>query len=218
MHDNEPTIPNLRANLPDELDASPNWPLAAPQRPPLPSSQRDARTALLGVSVGANAILLLGLVGVLLLARAGYFAPPNATPAVSSSTQASNTSTAGQTPSQTPSTSTPDSSSASGWLQVTPTTVSLGCQDGQQTQFILLTNQGPEQVEWQADLGVPHDQAEVDLSPDHGQLRAEASIAVRLQNRNQDSGSSQQGVVRFEVSPADAGASPTLSYTTQGCD
>jgi hypothetical protein len=99
---------------------------------------------------------------------------------------------------------------------VAPTALSLGCDNGQQTQFVVLANQGPEVVEWQADFSVARDQAGVSISPDHGQLRAGASISLRVQNRSHDSG--QQGTIRFEVSPPDAGSPPSLTYTTQGCD
>ncbi len=97
-----------------------------------------------------------------------------------------------------------------------PATVSLGCESSQQTQYVVLANQGPEQLEWQANFSVPRDQSGISISPDHGTLRAGASIALRVQNRSHDNG--QQGAISFEVSSQDAGSPPTLSYTTQACD
>jgi len=167
---------------------------------------------MLGASLGANAVLLIGLVGVLLLARAGFFSPGGPSMQFSPTGSASN-----QTPgTQSPSQGTPTPRTATDWLQVTPTTVSLGCDNGQQTQFVVLANQGPEQVQWQADLPGSGDQAGVSVSPDHGQLRSGASIAVRLQNRSHDNG--QQGTIRFEVSPEDAGSPASLNYTTEACN
>ena len=210
MHGDEPTIPNLRRYDADGPEGSLGWPEAGGSAPRPYTT--DLRTALLGLSLGANVVLLIGLLAVLLLARAGFFVPGGSaappSPTVSALTQAS------ATPSPVQSTPTP--TAVSDWLQVAPSAVSLGCDDGQQTQFVVLANQGPETVEWQADFSVPHDQAGVDVSPDHGQLRAGSSISLRVQNRSHDSG--QQGMIRFEVAPEDAGTPPTLNYTAQGCD
>lgn len=210
MHGDEPTIPNLRSYGVDETEGAPGWPVVGRYRPP--PSNTDLRTAILGLSIGANVVLLVSLVGVLLLARAGFFSPGSSSTLPSPTVSASN-----QVPSTpSPMQSTPSPIAVSGSLQVAPTTVSLGCDNGQQTQFVVLANQGNEQVAWQADLSVPQDQAGIAISPNHGQLRAGASIALRLQNRSHETG--QQGTIRFEFSPQDAGSPPSLSYTTQGCD
>jgi hypothetical protein len=210
VHGDEPTIPNLRTYGGDGPEGAPGWPLAS-RRPPQSSPNADLRTALLGLSLGANVVLLVSLVGALLLARAGFFAPGGSAAQPPSGISAS-TQTSG-TPSPAQSTASPRT--VGDWLQVSPTSVSLGCDNGQQTQFVVLANQGPEPVEWQADLSGSQDQAGVSLSPTHGQLRAGASIALRVQNRSHNDG---QGTIRFEVSPQDAGSPPTLNYTTQGCD
>ena len=211
MHGDEPTIPNLRMYGADEPGDAPNWPVVGRRPPPSGAPNQDLRTAMLGASLGANVVLLIGLVGVLLLARAGFFSPsgasPLSSPTVSASTQARGT--AG------PEQSTPTPRAVSDWLQVTPSTVSLGCASGQQTQFVVLANQGPEQVEWRADLSGSEDRAAISISPDHGQLRSGASIALRVQNRSHDN--VQQGTIRFEVSPDDAGSPPSINYTAQGC-
>jgi hypothetical protein len=169
---------------------------------------------LLGASLFANAALLalVVLLGLLLLARSGFFGPlgssPQASPAVSTSNAATGSPSASASPTS--------GSSTSGWLQVSPTTVRLGCSSGQQTQFVVLANQGPEQVQWQADLPSSEDQAGVTLSPDHGQLRAGASIVLQLRNKSQNT--DHQGVIRFDATGQDAGQSPSLSYTTTACD
>lgn len=211
MHGDEPTVPNLRMYGAEDPTETPNWPLASRRLPPPSSPNTDLRTALLGASLGANVVLLVGLIGVLLLARAGFFSPASSLPQ-SSPAASSNQPQATPSPTQ----STPSPTAISNWLQVAPTAVSLGCESGQQTQYVVLANQGPEQVEWQANFSVPQDQAGVSISPDHGTLRAGASIALRLQNRSHDNG--QQGAISFEVSSQDAGSPPSLSYTMQACD
>lgn len=210
MHGDEPTLPNLRTYESEGPEGAPGWPLAS-RNNHQPSYNTDLRTALLGLSLGANVVLLIGLVGTLLLARAGFFVPSGSSPQLTPTVSVVNQATSTPSPIQ----STPSPTTGSDWLQVAPTSVSLGCDNGQQTQFVVLANQGPEQVQWQANLSLPQDQAGIDISPDHGQLRAGSSISLRLQNRSHDSG--QQGVIQFEVASQDAGSPPILSYTTQGC-
>lgn len=202
----EPTIPNLRGYD----TGGPGWPVADGSKPR--TTSRDARSALLGVSLGANVALLVSILCLLLLARAGYFAPTGSS-SLSSSPHAS--------PAASPSAtalSTPSPTALSGGLQVTPSSVSLGCNNGQQSQYVVLTNRGSDQVQWQAQFSLPNDQAGVTISPNQGQLRAGTSVALHLDNRSQGAG--QQGVIRFTLAgpSSGAGAAPSLSYTTMGCD
>jgi hypothetical protein len=106
-----------------------------------------------------------------------------------------------------------------GWLQVTPTSVQLGCGQGQQTQIVVLANRGSQPVQWQASLSVPTDQAGVEISPHEGTLASRASAAIQLQLHRHDQGAGQQqGVIRFVPRSPGAGLPPSLSYTTVGCD
>src|SRR5690348_18337626 len=90
--------------------------------------------AILAVSIGANVALIAALLAVVLLARAGYFAP---SPRTGTGAGISATSATTTTPSPSPSV-TP----ATGSLQVTPTSVRLGCDSGQQSQYVVLKNSG----------------------------------------------------------------------------
>jgi hypothetical protein len=162
-----------------------------------------------GVSLGANGVLLLGLLGLLLLSHAGVFALGGAAGSPTLGTAGSSpTATASPTP-------------LSGWLQVTPRSVQLGCDDAQRTQFVVLENTGPQRVSWQAVVAGPGDQAGVAVNPDHGDLEAGASLPVQIQNITHASGpqgiSSQQGIVRFAPTVAEDGVPPSLSYRTVGC-
>jgi hypothetical protein len=109
----------------------------------------------------------------------------------------------------------PSVTSGAGWLQVTPTSVQLGCDSGQQSQVVVLANTGQESVQWQAELSVASDQAGVSISPRHGTLRPGTSIAIHLQNAS--NGESRQGVVSFTTDAPAAGTPPTLTYTTTAC-
>ena len=108
-----------------------------------------------------------------------------------------------------------------GWLRVAPSSVQVGCTDGQRTQFVVLANTGPQRVQWQATVAGAADQAGVALSPDHGDLDAGASLPIQVQNTTHPSASqgstSQQGVIHFAATSADAGPAPGLSYTAVGC-
>jgi hypothetical protein len=100
---------------------------------------------------------------------------------------------------------------------VHPTSVQLGCGKHEQSQVVLLTNLGPQPVQWQASLSVPPDQAAVQLSPDTGQLDSGVSMTIQVQLHNQDQGTSQQGVIRFVPDDPEAGPPVGVSYTTVSC-
>jgi hypothetical protein len=206
MHNDQPTLPNLRGYDVEAPGGMPPW-LGANEYPRR-SSTGDWHSTLLGVSLGANVALLIGLVSLLLLGRAGFFSPGGSAASPPQGTVAS--STALGSPSAT-SSATP----AEGWLHVAPSTVRLGCGGGQDTQYAVLMNSGTERVQWQVAFSVPGDQAGVVVSPTHGDLAAGASATLQLQSRS-DAGA-QQGVIRFDPATSAAGSSPTLSYTTMNC-
>lgn len=160
---------------------------------------------IIAVSLGANVALIAALLAVILLARGGYFAP-SSQPAAKTSV----TSTALSSPVPSPS-----AVSTAGWLQVAPTSVQLGCDSGQQTQFVVLANTGAESVQWQVVYAVSADQSGVTISPRQGNIRAGTSIVVQIQSKRQTDG--QQGVIHFDPDTSAAGSSPSLSYTTTGC-
>jgi hypothetical protein len=109
----------------------------------------------------------------------------------------------------------------SGWLQVAPSSMKLGCTAGQRTQFVVLQNTGPQRVQWRATVAGAADQAGVAISPDHGDLDAGASLPIQMQNTTHASDSqgaaSQRGVIRFAATSVDAGTAPSLVYTTMSC-
>ena len=202
MREDGPTVPNLgRYDTADRAPGgTPIWPASGRRaQPSQRSSAWDGRAVLLGVSVGAN-VLLLGLLCSLLLARAGDFSPRG--PAA---------------PSTPPSVATTSPSPASGWLQVSPTRVQLGCGQGQQTQVAVLANTGPQSVRWQVKFDVPTEQAGIVVSPTSGTLAAGTSVALHLQSHNGKQNAVQQGVVRFAPQTSAAGPAPSLSYTSKSC-
>ncbi len=170
-----------------------------------------------GISLGAN-VVLAGLLGLLWLGQAGAFAPGGATgqPALGGSKHGAALSSPSATPSPV-SSLTP----GAGWLQVTPSSVQLGCGDGQQTQVVVLENNGPQTVDWQVAFSVPQEQAGVVIDPQQGELDAGASVSVQLQNTTQSTGrhggSGHQGVIDFAPTTPDAGPSANLAYTTAVC-
>ncbi len=169
MREDGPTVPHLgRYDTGDRAPAgTPIWPASGRRaQPPQRSSAWDGRAVLLAVSLGAN-VLLLGVLCSLLLARAGVFSPRG--PAAQSASGASAPGVALSSPSPTP---------ASGWLRVTPTSVQLGCAEGQQTQVVVLANTGPQRVRWQVEFGVPTEQAGVAVSPSDGNLAATTRARV----------------------------------------
>jgi hypothetical protein len=167
------------------------------------------RTTVLGISLGANVLLLIGLVGVLVLSHMGPFAP-SGSPGASTPGVALSTATATSSP-------TPQA----GWLQVVPSSVQLSCAEGQRTQVVVLENTGPQQVAWRAVVAGSADQTGVTVTPNRGELGVGASRAIQLQiithASDSQTAASQQGVVTFAPTSAAAGPSPSLSYTIVGC-
>ena len=209
MRDTDPpTLPHMSWEHPDGRTPGgvPTWPEASAHRQPMPyvAPVWNGHPIVLGISLIANGVLLASLVGVLFLAQAGAFAPPSSSRLSTPPGSALGSSSA--TPSLTP---------VSTWLQVTPTSVQLGCDGDQQTQMAVLTNTGPEEVQWQVALDVPTDQAVVAISPRHGDLQAGASVSIQIQNRNHNA--DQQGVMHFDPQTPTAGPAPSLSYTSSGC-
>jgi hypothetical protein len=216
MHDNGPTVPDLRRYEPEAsaephaAAARPAWPLTGERalgRGRLSGS--GARSMALGISLGANVVLLVSLLGALVLGRGGGSAgQPSPGGAGAGIVLGTPTASASSQP-------------LAGWLQVTPSSVQLGCDNGQQTQFVILKNGGPEKVQWQAVISSPGDQAGIEVGPHEGGLAAGASMAVKIRNEfhggdSQDA-SSQQGIIRFEPAAPGAGAAPSLSYTAESC-
>jgi hypothetical protein len=167
-----------------------------------------------GISLGANMVLLAGLLGVLavlLLNNAGAFSLRGASgqplPGGSTHGTALSSPTATSTPASSPTPSV-------GWLQVTPGSVQLDCVDSQQVQ-VVLGNSGPQTVDWQVAFSLPADQAGVMVYPQQGELAAGDTVLVQLQNTTQSTG--QQGAVDFAPASPEAGPPASLSYTTTGC-
>jgi hypothetical protein len=116
---------------------------------------------------------------------------------------------------------TPTPAPDNGWLQVTPTNLQLSCNNGQQTQFIVLKNTGTESVQWQVIFSLPADQAGVSVTPNQGTLNAGTSMPLQIQNQTYAHGpqgvAGQQGTIEFNPEVAGAGPSPSIAYTTVGC-
>jgi hypothetical protein len=167
----------------------------------------------LGVSLGANFVLLVALIGLLLFAQAGAF----------SSGSAFGRSTSGL-PLGSPTTTASPASSPSpntGWLQIAPNSVQLRCDGDQRTQIVTLTNSGSDKAQWKATFSLPAQQAGVAISPSQGSLEDGDSARIQIQNTTRSTGPqgahSRQGVISFTPTTTAAGAPATLTYTTIGC-
>ncbi len=229
MQQSGPNLPNLGQYAPDaanepgasadlyEASRTPTWP-GARDRPQhalefgqAPRGYVSATAC--GISLGANVVLLASLLTLLLLSHAGISSPGGAAgqsaPGLALSSPAV---TSRPTGSPSPGT---------GWLQVAPSSVQLGCDGDQGTQTVVLQNTGPETVKWQATFAVSEQQAGVSLSPQQGELAAGDSVTLQLQNTTRASGrqgtSGRNGVISFAPKTPDAGASASLTYTTVGC-
>jgi hypothetical protein len=217
MQNDEPTLPPHIGYPPDAttdpgaFGEAPTWPPAAERSPRrlVPDG-----SPLFWLSLGATGAVLIGLVGLLLLNQLGVFTARGAS---GSSVPKS----ALGLPTSTPlPTATASVLAFSDWLQVTPSSVRLRCDGDQQTQFVVLTNTGPQAVQWRAVVEASTDQARIAIAPNQGDLAAGATVSVQLDNITQsssDGGSDSEGVIRFVSMAASAGSPPGLSYRLDNC-
>jgi hypothetical protein len=206
MQDDPPTMPGLHWEGRDGRvpGGMPTWPVV-PRSLDAPAVPKwDRRALLLGMSLVVNGILFASFVFVLLLARAGVLSPPISAGPSRSPAPALSSPTATTSP-------TPDT----GWLQVAPTSMQLGCSGGQQTQYVVLRNTGTDDVQWQVQFASQADQAAVSVNQSAGDLRAGTSMALQIQIRRH--ATNQGGTIRFDPGTPDAGSPASLSYTIVGC-
>ncbi len=221
MQDDGPTLPSLRrlhryvTGASGEYrspSGSTTWPKDS--RHNQPSSSSHNRTPLvLGASLCANVVLLIVLLSVLVLTHGGF--SPSKVP-VGFSSPVSRVSTVSPRASIDTPTATP-----AGWLEVTSTNLQLACNNGQQTQFVVLKNTGSEPVPWQVLFSLPANQVGVNVTPNQGTLPAGSTTAIQIQNQTRAHGPQgvavQQGTIEFNPEVVGAGPPPTITYTTVGC-
>jgi hypothetical protein len=214
VQEDRPFTPNLDNYFPpdrEESGGTPTWPLDT-ARNRSSSSAANPNLLLLGASLGLNAALLIALLSVLILGHTNLFAsagPPAGTLSTGSTTNSILSSpTIG-------STTTP----AAGWLQISPTSVQLGCDNGQENQVVVLRNTGTDQVQWQVIFSTAGNTSGVEVGPNQGSLAPGTSTPIQIHNRTHSNGSQggQQGTIQFSPTISDAGPGPILSYTTVGC-
>lgn len=218
MQRDGPTWTNLprfdhEADTPPEPLGTPTWP-----EPPAGGRRSFGRdgspfgsvnTLILGASLFANVVLLIALISVLLLSHSGALASGGSAPQGSVAGAALSTPTATAIATTTP--------LNGGELQISPSSVQLSCDGGQRSQVVVLANNGPETVQWQASFSGSGFQAPITINPNRGELQAGASVSIQIQINRRASGS-QQGTITFVSGTSDAGAGPSLSYTTNGCN
>ena len=214
MQDDEPTLPPHigygpdNATDPNAFSEAPTWPPAG-ERPYPP--RRPDRSPLLWLSLGAIAVVVIGLLGGLLLNQLGMFAPRGATSSPGPTNALSS-------PTTLPSTT---ASPLANGLQVTPSNVRLGCDGNERTVQVVLVNTGPADVEWQAVVDTAADRAGIIITPNQGDLDAGDNVPVQLENTTQsvdaEGSSHREGVIRFVPTAADAGGPVSLSYRLDLC-
>jgi hypothetical protein len=219
--DGPPTLPSLRrlrryvtgaAGAYGESSGSSTW--ATGRRLHRPSASYKRLSLILGASLVVNVVLLVVLLSVLVLDHGGFSQrgiPVGSSSSVSRVTNAS----------PKAGIATPTAAPVDGWLQVTPTTLQLSCNNGQQTQFVVLRNTGTEPVQWRVIFLIPADQVGVNVTPNQGTLNAGASMPLQIQNQTDAHGpqgaAGQQGTIEFNPEVVAAGPPPNITYSTVGC-
>ena len=216
MREDGPTLPSLHSYASgegEEAGGSPTWPIDRGHSHP--ASTNYVVPLMLGASLVLNVVLFIGLLSVLIFGWSSL--PSEGGSPVRSASVASTPTSRGRSPAAllTP---TP---TATGWLQVSPGTVQLGCNANQQTQFAVLENTGSAPVQWQVTFSQPANQAGVNVNPSQGTINPGGSIPVQIQNQTNAHGMQgitvQKGSILFNPTTPDAGPAANLAYTTAGC-
>jgi hypothetical protein len=97
------------------------------------------------------------------------------------------------------------------WLSVSDDSVTLGCKGKNQTRTIVLSNEGPEDVGWQAQISGGPFQS-VTVTPNEGQLGASDSVRIAITSRS-SFGFGQSGTITFQPDNGDAGEAPSVRYS-----
>jgi hypothetical protein len=202
-----PDAPTLfDAGMPPR-DGAPQWPL--PSRGG--DGGRGPRKRLGIVPIG---LALLALVLTILLAMTAYnVAASFATRANGSGPGVGNAATATPLPTATPEpTATPFPTD---WLSVSPSTISLDCHGDGRSTTVVLTNNGPHNVEWRTTVTKSFGSAEVSLSPSNGKLSSGKSVTIAVTNNSRIL--EHSGQVQFSAQNGAAGQPATLTFTTGSC-
>jgi hypothetical protein len=204
--DGPPTFPNLRTRAGNpfidgqELTASATWPNAHGRTHR--SSTNYLMPLLLGSSLVLNVVLFVALLLVLISGR------------ISSLSE-------GGSPGRSASALSSPTPPATGWLQITPATVQLGCNTNQHSQFAVLDNTGSAPVQWRVTFSLPANQVGVTVNPNQGTVNPGSSMPIQIQYQADAPGpqgiSGQQGSIEFNPTTPDAGPAANLAYTTVGC-
>lgn len=162
--------------------------------------------ALLAVAVALFSTLLI----ISTLNSHGFFAGlnPNTRGASSVLVHPSPTATATPTPTAIPTPTAPPN-----WLQVSVTSVTLGCRKSDKSAKVTLTNIGPSAVEWSAHASQMYGVNEVAVSPTSGKLDAGHSVTITISNMF--SFVSREGAVT--MSAPGAGEPATVTFSAAGC-
>ena len=220
MREDGPTLPTLRrystgtSGEGEEPRGSTTWPVDIGRN--FPAYTNFVNPLILGASLGINVALLISLFSVLILDHGGL---SQGNSLVGSTSPVATVSAVG--PRAGIPTIVLSPTPVSGWLQVSPTAVQLGCTNGQQVQFVVVENTGTAPVQWQAIFSLPSTQVGVSVNPNQGTLNPGTSVPVEILNQTQASGpqgvTGQKGIIEFNPEMLGAGPSVTLTYSTIGC-
>ncbi len=155
--------------------AAPAWP--GPARGTARAGGQGARLSpMLVAAIGAALIVLLAM-AVVLGGLIGGENPLAALIGPAPTATASDTPTPTVTPSPTPS---PTPAPPANWLSADPTSISLGCNGPRRTQYISLTNNGPDKLGWQE--STPTLVAGITVKPTSGTLGPGRKVTIAVTN------------------------------------
>ena len=102
------------------------------------------------------------------------------------------------------------------WLAVSRDAITLGCKGGNRTQTFTLTNNGPQEVQWQAQLQGGFGGFGISVTPNDGRLDAGDSVRISVTN-NRSFNFASSGTITFQPDDSDAGDPPSVRYSMQNC-
>ncbi|HEU5349393.1 MAG TPA: protein kinase [Ktedonobacterales bacterium] len=187
---------------------TPAWP-STPSSAGAPPPAIQRRTLSIIALLGAAGVFLLTLAVVLASGSLGNLVnlDPNGTGNIVSHPTATLVPTATPIPSPTP---------VVNWLRVAPTQVTFGCRKNDHSVRVVLSNLGPESVDWKATKASPLTSLQISISPTSGKLDAGATKTITL--TYSPGFIALNNSISFSATDNDqAGAPATVNYSAPAC-
>ena len=194
-------------NDPGGPGGTPLWPVDPDRRSrPAKTSSATKRASIMAIGAACVALVLAAVLVLTALGNAGLgFGSPSAGGSAHPIAHAT------ATPTVTPEPTATATSFPTNWLSVSPASISLTCSKRGSSKTVRLTNSGPSDVQWQAQISPSSFLPPIKVSPSSGKVPDGGSISIVITNQ---SWLEAKGTIEFVPQDSDAGNAPTVYFDT----